>query len=147
MVAMAWTRIALLAIAVVVFLAGCIGDGAGPGASASAGAPTAPTGSRVIAGATAPAGMATVTVADLPPEAAATLLLIAAGGPFPYRQDGVTFENRERLLPPRPTGFYREFTVPTPGSSDRGARRIITGANGERYWTADHYDSFAWITP
>jgi ribonuclease T1 len=93
----------------------------------------------------APPGMATISLAELPPEALDTLALIAAGGPYPYRQDGAVFENRERLLPGRPTGHYREFTVVTPGEDDRGARRIVTGVAGERYWTDDHYDSFRWI--
>ena len=84
---------------------------------------------------------------ELPPEAAATLALIATDGPFPYRQDGAVFQNREGLLPQRPAGHYREYTVETPGSDDRGARRIVTGADGERYYTDDHYDSFRWIAP
>src|ERR1051325_3662156 len=75
------------------------------------------------------AGLRTVSAAQLPAEGRTTLRLIAQGGPYPYRQDGVTFQNRERLLPREPRGYYREFTVPTPGSSDRGARRIIAGKN------------------
>jgi ribonuclease T1 len=71
--------------------------------------------------------------------------LIDQSGPFRYRQDGATFENREGLLPDRSTGYYREYTVETPGSDDRGSRRIVVGQDGEMYWTADHYDSFAWI--
>lgn len=94
-----------------------------------------------------PTGMAIVQVAELPPEAAATLALIDAGGPFPFRQDGAVFQNRELLLPKQVPGHYQEYTVPTPGEDDRGARRIVTGADGERYWTADHYASFAWIAP
>jgi guanyl-specific ribonuclease Sa len=80
----------------------------------------------------------------LPPEAVDTLALIEAGGPFPYRRDGVTFENRERLLPQQPRGYYREYTVPTPGASDRGARRIVAGGDPPEvfYFTADHYRSF-----
>jgi guanyl-specific ribonuclease Sa len=80
----------------------------------------------------------------LPPEAVETLALIEAGGPFPYRRDGVTFENRERLLPAKPRGYYREYTVPTPGSRDRGARRIVAGGDPPDvfYYTADHYRSF-----
>ena len=80
----------------------------------------------------------------LPPEALTTLKLIQRGGPFPYRQDGTTFQNRERRLPARPRGHYREYTVPTPGSPDRGARRIIAGGDPPRefYYTADHYRSF-----
>ena len=92
-------------------------------------------------------GLPVVVVADLPPEAGATLELIAAGGPFPHRQDGAVFQNREGILPARDPGHYHEYTVETPGSDDRGARRIVTGADGERYWTDDHYDSFSWIAP
>ena len=83
-----------------------------------------------------------IGVADLPPEARATLALIKAGGPFPYPQDGRTFGNREKLLPLRGRGYYREYTVRTPGARDRGARRIVAGRDGEFYYTADHYRSF-----
>lgn len=93
----------------------------------------------------APVGLAIVELAGLPAEAFETIALITAGGPFPFGGDGATFENRERLLPERARGYYREYTVPTPGSDDRGARRIVTGRDGEMYWTGDHYDSFAWI--
>ena len=80
----------------------------------------------------------------LPPEALATLQAIAKGGPFPYDRDGTVFQNREGLLPPQPRGYYREYTVETPGSRDRGARRIVTGGDPpEVYWyTEDHYRSF-----
>ena len=80
----------------------------------------------------------------LPPEAKATLELIARGGPFPHRQDGVTFQNREQRLPKKIRGYYREYTVETPGLNHRGARRIITGGNPVElyYYTNDHYDSF-----
>lgn len=110
-----------------------------PAAGASATTAVASTGR------TAPPGMASVDLGALPPEAAAVIDLIDAGGPFPFAQDGATFENREGLLPTRPRGYYREYTVPTPGSEDRGARRVVTDRDGEMYWTADHYDSFAWI--
>jgi ribonuclease T1 len=83
----------------------------------------------------------------LPREALQTLDLIAVGGPFPYPQDGITYRNLERILPNRPGGYYREYTVETPGSPDRGARRIVRGAAGEFYWTADHYASFRRIVP
>ncbi len=92
-----------------------------------------------------------VRLADLPPEARQTLALIKQGGPFPYpRKDGSIFGNYEKALPERPRGYYREYTVPTPGSRDRGARRIIAGSgrNGdaatsrEYYFTADHYRTF-----
>jgi guanyl-specific ribonuclease Sa len=80
----------------------------------------------------------------LPAEAYETLRLVDAGGPFLSRRDGITFQNRERRLPEREHGYYREYTVPTPGSRDRGARRIITGGHPpvEYYYTADHYRSF-----
>lgn len=90
-------------------------------------------------------GLPVVRLADLPPEAARTLELIDAGGPFPEDRDGVTFENREGLLPDEQMGYYREYTVPTPGSDDRGARRIVTGEGGELYYTGDHYSSFSRI--
>ena len=87
-------------------------------------------------------GLLYVAEADLPPEAAETLDLIDAGGPFPYNRDGVVFENRERILPVEERGYYHEYTVPTPGTSDRGARRFVTGSGGEVYYTDDHYQSF-----
>ena len=90
-------------------------------------------------------GLPTVQLADLPPEAARTLELIDAGGPFPEDRDGITFENREDLLPDQPMGYYREYTVPTPGVDGRGARRIVTGEADELYWTDDHYASFSRI--
>ena len=83
-----------------------------------------------------------IAIADLPREAHATLALIERGGPFPYRRDGVVFGNRERRLPARPHGYYREYTVPTPGAQNRGARRIVAGATAERYYTEDHYRTF-----
>jgi ribonuclease T1 len=79
---------------------------------------------------------------QLPVEAQQTLARIEAGGPFPYKQDGRVFGNRERLLPQRGRGYYREYTVKTPGARDRGARRIVAGRNGEYYYTEDHYRSF-----
>lgn len=79
----------------------------------------------------------------LPPEAGATWRLIVSGGPFPYSRDGVVFQNRERRLPARERGYYHEYTVPTPGSRDRGARRLISGGGTEElYYTGDHYRSF-----
>jgi len=88
---------------------------------------------------------ASVVLAEqLPPEAGQTLKLIDAGGPFPYRRDGAVFKNLERRLPQQPRGYYREYTVPTPGSTDRGARRIVAGAQPPAvfYYTDDHYRSF-----
>ncbi|MFI6443912.1 ribonuclease [Kitasatospora sp. NPDC050543] len=79
----------------------------------------------------------------LPSQARDTLNLIAKGGPFPYSQDGIVFQNREGVLPSKSSGYYHEYTVRTPGSTTRGARRIVTGkAYHEDYYTADHYASF-----
>lgn len=87
-------------------------------------------------------------LSTLPPEAATTWQLIQKGGPFPYpRDDGSVFENREKLLPGKESGYYHEYTVRTPGSSDRGARRLITGAGHELYYTGDHYRTFVLVDP
>jgi ribonuclease T1 len=91
-----------------------------------------------------------VAAAELPQEARATLALIKTNGPFPYRRDGAVFRNFEKRLPARSRGYYREYTVPTPGATDRGARRIVAGAgpagdvrtSGEYYYTDDHYATF-----
>ena len=92
-----------------------------------------------------------IALAELPPEAAQTLALIRRGGPFPYpHKDGSVFGNFEKQLPPQARGYYREYTVPTPGSRDRGARRIVAGtgktgdvaSSGEYYYTPDHYRNF-----
>lgn len=98
-----------------------------------------------------PAQISVVSILDLPAEAARTLKLIRQGGPFPYpHKDGSIFGNFERRLPLRERGYYREYTVPTPGRNDRGARRIVAGegesgsvaTSGEYYYTGDHYRSF-----
>ncbi|TMH63032.1 MAG: ribonuclease N [Betaproteobacteria bacterium] len=83
-----------------------------------------------------------VPAVQLPPEARQTLALIKADGPFPYARDGAVFGNREAHLPRRSRGYYREYTVKTPGARDRGARRIIAGRGGELYYTDDHYRTF-----
>jgi ribonuclease T1 len=85
---------------------------------------------------------ADIRVDELPVEARATLERIRVGGPFPYPQDGRSFSNRERLLPLQRRGYYREYTVTTPGMRERGARRIVAGRRGEFYYTDDHYRSF-----
>lgn len=92
--------------------------------------------------ATPVSGLPTIAAKELPKEAITTLSLIDAGGPFPYDKDGSVFGNLEKLLPQRPRGYYREYTVPTPGSRDRGARRLVVGSDGDVYYTADHYESF-----
>jgi ribonuclease T1 len=86
-----------------------------------------------------------VSLKNLPPEAQQALALIKSNGPFPHPQDGKTFGNREKRLPMRAPGYYREYTVKTPGTRDRGARRIIAGNGGEFYYTEDHYRTFARI--
>jgi ribonuclease T1 len=83
-----------------------------------------------------------VRLAELPSEGQRTVALIRTSGPFPYRKDGAAFGNRERRLPQADYGYYREYTVPTPGAPDRGPRRIVAGGNGELYYTADHYRTF-----
>ncbi len=89
----------------------------------------------------------TVALAELPPEARSTEIAIRSGGPFNHTKDGAVFGNRERRLPAEARGYYREYTVPTPGAQDRGARRIVCGgrkpsAPDACYYTADHYTSF-----
>ena len=101
---------------------------------------------------TAPAAatVATIGVAELPPEGRKTYGLIRSGGPFPFEKDGVVFGNREKLLPPFRRGYYREYTVATPRARNRGAQRIVCGgapSNPDRcYYTADHYSSFREIS-
>ncbi|MEU9703601.1 ribonuclease domain-containing protein [Streptomyces sp. NPDC047981] len=118
----------------------CVGVllGCSTAQSGTSPAPVAPTGSS---------GLATVRVAELPDEARATLRLIERGGPFPYAKDGATFSNFERILPRRERGYYREYTVRTPGERDRGARRLVTGRGGEVYYTDDHYETFREVRP
>jgi ribonuclease T1 len=86
-----------------------------------------------------------VALSSLPSQATDTYELILQGGPYPYQQDGTVFQNREGLLPDCSTGYYHEYTVVTPGSSTRGTRRIITGEDGEFFYTSDHYESFQLI--
>jgi ribonuclease T1 len=91
-------------------------------------------------------GLPFVELGGLPADARLTVQRIDSGGPFPYPKDGVVFGNRERLLPAQATGYYREYTVLTPGSDDRGARRIVTGdRNRQLFYTGDHYVTFARI--
>lgn len=94
---------------------------------------------------------ATMTVAELPRQGVQTYELIHQGGPFPYEKDGLVFGNRERLLPAQKRGYYREYTVKTPGSRDRGARRLVCGGQARTpdtcYYSADHYASFRKIVP
>jgi ribonuclease T1 len=98
----------------------------------------------------AQSGMPTVALSALPAEARHTEQLVRQGGPFPYAKDGSVFGNRERLLPTHARGYYREYTVKTPGAGNRGARRIVCGGSQPTkpdacYYTSDHYASFARI--
>lgn len=89
------------------------------------------------------ASVGSICYGDLPSQAYDTLDLIDQGGPFPYSQDGAVFQNREGVLPRQSAGYYHEYTVVTPGSSTRGARRIVTGERSqEDYYTSDHYATF-----
>ncbi|MFV0370815.1 MAG: ribonuclease domain-containing protein [Azonexus sp.] len=88
------------------------------------------------------AGSDGIAAAQLPAEARQTLALIKQGGPFPYARDGIVFNNFEKRLPQQPRGYYREYTVKTPGRRDRGPRRIVAGKAAEYYYTEDHYASF-----
>ncbi len=103
-----------------------------------AGAPAAVVAERVAG---APA-VREASAAELPREARETLDLIRRGGPYPYERDGTAFGNYERMLPPQPRGYYREYTVRTPGTQGRGARRVVAGRGGELYYTDDHYRTF-----
>lgn len=94
----------------------------------------------------------TIALQELPPQGRSTYALILEGGPFPYDKDGSVFGNRERILPAQKRGYYREYTVKTPRSRDRGARRIVCGGRQPQqpdacYYTSDHYSSFRKITP
>lgn len=142
----------LIAVILAPLLAGC-----GSGTSGSAGRSTAISGggpsskaspSSSNSGSATPAkppNVSTIPEANLPSEARDVIHRIQSGGTFQYRQDGVTFANREGRLPAEPRGYYREYTVATPGAADRGARRLILGRNGELYYTSDHYRSFQWV--
>ncbi|MFI1957939.1 ribonuclease domain-containing protein [Streptomyces althioticus] len=117
-----------------------LGGGGAFSAPAAHAAPALP-----VATSAAPSVLAVggICYGDLPSEAHDTLDRIEQGGPFPFEQDGTVFQNREGILPDRSTGYYHEYTVITPGSPTRGARRIVTGEeNQEDYYTADHYASF-----
>ena len=83
-----------------------------------------------------------IAAAELPAQAHATIGLIRKGGPYPYERDGLVFGNFEKRLPLRERGYYREYTVRTPGAAGRGARRIVAGKGGELYYTDDHYQTF-----
>jgi ribonuclease T1 len=93
------------------------------------------------------AALADISVKALPPEARDTLKLIEKGGPYPHDRDGIVFGNFEKRLPLKDRGYYKEFTVKTPGVKHRGARRIVTGKGDEKYYSDDHYKTFKRIVP
>jgi ribonuclease T1 len=101
-----------------------------------------PVASAGLPQARSPDSIPEIASAELPGEARETISLIRKGGPFPFPRDGVVFGNFEGRLPARARGYYREYTVRTPGAKDRGARRIVAGRGGELYYTEDHYQSF-----
>ncbi|QEV21117.1 ribonuclease domain-containing protein [Streptomyces alboniger] len=115
-------------------------------AAATAGATPAASPAPVSQSSYAVTAVGDICYSALPAQAHDTLDLIEAGGPYPYPQDGTVFQNREGELPRQGSGYYHEYTVVTPGSDDRGARRIVTGEKSqEDYYTADHYASFALV--
>ncbi|WP_030667509.1 ribonuclease domain-containing protein [Streptomyces sp. NRRL B-1347] len=130
------TRLVSVSALAAAFLVGGTVTGVANAAPQAAPAVVGPAGYSVAA-------VGDICYSDLPPQAHDTLKLIAKNGPFPYPQDGTVFQNREGVLPKQSTGYYHEYTVKTAGSSNRGARRIVTGErNQEDYYTADHYRSF-----
>ncbi|CAA9382143.1 MAG: Guanyl-specific ribonuclease [uncultured Nocardioides sp.] len=142
--------IALVTTAVIWWTAGQQTDqdvepSSGGTTSAESSRADAGTGEPSPAGTDPASGLAVVALADLPPEAEETVALIDTGGPFPHDEDDGVFGNFEGILPDEQRGYYREYTVETPGLDHRGARRIVTGSSGELYWTDDHYSSFARI--
>jgi guanyl-specific ribonuclease Sa len=143
---------ALIGLLVLVLGGWLVKDNLG-GSSNSSTAPTASTGAAAPAqgGAAVPgtdSGLPVKALSALPTQAADTWKLIKAGGPYPYpRNDDVVFENREKRLPGKQSGYYHEYTVKTPGSADRGARRLISGQAHELFYTGDHYSSFVVVDP
>lgn len=130
-------RVVLLAaVAVLCGLTGCDVTAAPPAPDVSVTRPAPSTSD------TPRSGLPEVPVAELPAQARTVLARIAEGGPYRYPQDDRVFRNREGRLPDREAGYYREYTVPTPGESDRGARRLVVGEGGDVYYTADHYRTF-----
>ncbi|MFJ9842938.1 ribonuclease [Kitasatospora sp. NPDC101155] len=134
------------------------GGSSHPKAAASAttaAKPSAPKPTPPSGGTPAPSGswvpadpaLADVCRTKLPSQAQDTIALIAKNGPYPYNRDGIVFENRESRLPKKAGDYYHEFTVVTPGSNDRGTRRVVTGGAGEQYWSPDHYATFQEIDP
>lgn len=132
---------ALIGLLVLVLGGWLVKDGLSGDSTNSAPAPASSSASAKVAG--EESGLPVKPLSGLPPQVAETWQLIKAGGPYPYpHNDDVLFQNREKRLPVKDSGYYREYTVKTPGSPDRGARRLVTGAGKELYFTQDHYASF-----
>jgi guanyl-specific ribonuclease Sa len=140
---------AVLAVAAILLFGGLLG---GSGSSSSTTHPTASaTPGAPSVGVSLPSGVSACALAGLSSQAKDTVTEIFDGGPFPYRQDGVIFDNRERRLPGEPHGYYHEYTVRTPGSADRGTRRVIAGGTTPTapevlYYTGNHYASFCLVS-
>ncbi|WP_284979053.1 ribonuclease domain-containing protein [Arthrobacter sp. fls2-241-R2A-200] len=135
-----------LVIAVVVLVVAMVGGGSLKAPTSTPATTPAPGGPSVAAASVAnPSSLPAINASQLPKEARQTLALIVKGGPFPYSRDGINFGNFEGVLPKKPSGFYAEYTVVTPGEADRGARRIIAGKDSAKYYTADHYQTFKFI--
>jgi ribonuclease T1 len=146
---------ALVVLALVAFggagLLGRQAEGTTPGAASGPTPPPGGTGTPAP-GKTAtshraanPSSLPEIRESTLPVEGRRVLALIRAGGPYQFSQDDQVFGNFERVLPARDRGYYREYTVPTPGEPDRGARRIVAGNGGEKYYSGDHYATFKYI--
>lgn len=141
-------RLLLLIAVLVTALSACAGSTAtvSPTTSAMQTVTAPPSQSPASAATTSQqgtSGLPTVELSQLPPEAQETYELVLDGGPFQYRQDDQVFGNREGLLPPEDYGWYREYTIPTPGSPDRGAQRFVVGDDDVFFYTDDHYNSFS----
>ena len=135
--------VAALAVGYGVRAANSGGDERVASTTPSASATARPSGQSATNAPSAPSTSGGVALSSLPPQVAQTVALIKQGGPFPYPDnDGVVFHNLEGNLPHEPDGYYHEYTVPTPGSPDRGARRLVVGADSRYWYTSDHYDTF-----
>lgn len=143
-------RLLLVLVGLLLVLVGCSGTTSAPrptSALAPDATPAHAVGARFSTDPPADWSGDTIAMGDLPPQALVTLQLVEDGGPYPFRQDDGVFGNREGLLPDRPSGTYREYTVVTPGSPDRGARRLVVADGRDVYYTDDHYQSFRFMTP
>lgn len=142
--------LALLAVLLVACGAAGSAGSSRPAATTASGSSSAGPGCRAPSPGTPGVSLSKLplqSLCALPVEAARTWHLIETGGKLPYSRDGIVFNNAERRLPQESRGYYHEYTVPTPGSKDRGARRLITGQTHELYYTGDHYASFVVVDP